>query len=101
MGSSVPETGASRGRAVSTPAALIDGTEPAEDTEPSTRDIRLFWCANAADSLGSQASGVVLPLLLLGLGYSCGGGGAGRGGVDGDRADARPARRRTRRPWRA
>ncbi|MER8068858.1 MFS transporter [Streptomyces sp. NPDC094034] len=36
----------------------------------TTRDVRLFWCANAADSLGSQASGVVLPLLLLGLGYS-------------------------------
>ncbi|WP_405962519.1 MFS transporter [Streptomyces sp. NBC_00723] len=70
MGSSVPETGASRGQAVSTPAALIDDTEPAKDTEPPTRDVRLFWCANAADSLGSQASGVVLPLLLLGLGYS-------------------------------
>ncbi|TQJ57551.1 MFS transporter [Streptomyces sp. SLBN-115] len=70
MGSSVPETGASRVRAVSTPADLINDTEPAEDTGPPTRDVRLFWCANAADSLGSQASGVVLPLLLLGLGYS-------------------------------
>ncbi|MFI1921062.1 MFS transporter [Streptomyces sp. NPDC020377] len=70
MGSSVPETGDPRVRAVSTPAALIDDTGPAEDTEPPTRDVRLFWCANAADSLGSQASGVVLPLLLLGLGYS-------------------------------
>ncbi|MFH9863295.1 MFS transporter [Streptomyces sp. NPDC017202] len=70
MGSSVPETGASRVPAVSTPPVLVKGTEPAEDTEPATRDVRLFWCANAADSLGSQASGVVLPLLLLGLGYS-------------------------------
>ncbi|MEU9266159.1 MFS transporter [Streptomyces sp. NPDC048251] len=70
MGSSVPETGASRVQAVSAPAAPIGDTEPAKDTEPPTRDVRLFWCANAADSLGSQASGVVLPLLLLGLGYS-------------------------------
>ncbi|WP_344068687.1 MFS transporter [Streptomyces crystallinus] len=37
---------------------------------PLPRDVRLFWCASAADALGSQASGVVLPLLLLGLGYS-------------------------------
>ncbi|MEU8651665.1 MFS transporter [Streptomyces sp. NPDC048737] len=70
MGSSVPETGASRVQAVSTPPVLVKDTESAEDTEPVTRDVRLLWCANAADSLGSQASGVVLPLLLLGLGYS-------------------------------
>ncbi|WP_314219400.1 MFS transporter [Streptomyces zaehneri] len=70
MESSVPETGASRVQAVSTPPVLIKDTEPTRDTEPVTRDVRLFWCANAADSLGSQASGVVLPLLLLGLGYS-------------------------------
>ncbi|MEU9431260.1 MFS transporter [Streptomyces sp. NPDC048252] len=70
MGSSVPETGASRVQAVATPAALIGDNEPAKHTEPPTRDVRLFWCANAADSLGSQASGVVLPLLLLKLGYS-------------------------------
>ncbi|WP_371655281.1 MULTISPECIES: MFS transporter [unclassified Streptomyces] len=37
---------------------------------PLSRDVRLFWCASATDALGSQASGVVLPLLLLGLGYS-------------------------------
>ncbi|WP_329071705.1 MFS transporter [Streptomyces sp. NBC_01429] len=67
MGSSAPETGASRVRAASTPPVPVKGTEPAE---PATRDVRLLWCANAADSLGSQASGVVLPLLLLGLGYS-------------------------------
>ncbi|WAX76557.1 MFS transporter [Streptomyces sp. KMM 9044] len=70
MGSSVPETGASRVQAVSTPPVLIKDTEPSKDTDPATRDVRLFWCANAADALGSQASGVVLPLLLLGLGYS-------------------------------
>ncbi|WHM35926.1 MFS transporter [Streptomyces sp. BPTC-684] len=37
---------------------------------PLSRDVRLFWCASATDALGSQASGVVLPLLLLGLGHS-------------------------------
>ncbi|MCI3935332.1 MFS transporter [Streptomyces sp. AN091965] len=36
----------------------------------SARDFRLFWWANAADALGTQASGVVLPLLLLALGHS-------------------------------
>ncbi|CAM5394022.1 MFS transporter [Streptomyces spiroverticillatus] len=34
------------------------------------RDARLFWCSNTADALGSQTSGVVLPLLLLALGHS-------------------------------
>ncbi|MFE9411285.1 MFS transporter [Streptomyces sp. NPDC006704] len=37
---------------------------------PISRDVRLFWCASASDALGTQASGVVLPLLLLGLGHS-------------------------------
>ncbi|WP_406503967.1 MFS transporter [Streptomyces sp. NBC_00212] len=37
---------------------------------PVSRDVRLFWCASASDALGTQASGVVLPLLLLGLGHS-------------------------------
>ncbi|MFE9401696.1 MFS transporter [Streptomyces sp. NPDC006530] len=37
---------------------------------PMSRDVRLFWCASAGDALGTQASGVVLPLLLLGLGHS-------------------------------
>ncbi|MFH8791134.1 MFS transporter [Streptomyces sp. NPDC017941] len=36
----------------------------------SPRDFRLFWWANAADALGTQASGIVLPLLLLSLGHS-------------------------------
>ncbi|MFD8543010.1 MFS transporter [Streptomyces sp. NPDC059649] len=34
------------------------------------RDIRLFWWAGTSDALGSQASGLVLPLLLLSLGRS-------------------------------
>ncbi|MFD3914299.1 MFS transporter [Streptomyces sp. NPDC058603] len=72
MGSSLPETGASRVEAPESPVppVPINDTAHAERTSHATRDIRLFWCANAADSLGSQASGVVLPLLLLGLGYS-------------------------------
>ncbi|MER5564185.1 MFS transporter [Streptomyces sp. NPDC056084] len=37
---------------------------------PVSRDVRLFWWASASDALGTQASGVVLPLLLLGLGHS-------------------------------
>ncbi len=35
-------------------------------------DFRLLWWAGAADGIGSQASGTVLPLLLLGLGNSPG-----------------------------
>ncbi|MFE5392944.1 MFS transporter [Streptomyces sp. NPDC056568] len=38
--------------------------------DQSARDFRLFWWANAVDALGTQASGAVLPLLLLGLGHS-------------------------------
>ncbi|MEU8890554.1 MFS transporter [Streptomyces sp. NPDC048442] len=38
-------------------------------TGSARRDVRLFWWSNTADALGSQTSGVVLPLLLLALGY--------------------------------
>ncbi|MGW7414844.1 MFS transporter [Streptomyces sp. NPDC054863] len=38
-------------------------------TGSAPRDMRLFWWSNTADALGSQTSGVVLPLLLLALGY--------------------------------
>ncbi|MCI0383733.1 MFS transporter [Streptomyces sp. CNQ085] len=34
------------------------------------RDVRLLWWANSSDALGTQISGLALPLLLLGLGYS-------------------------------
>ncbi|MFE4913564.1 MFS transporter [Streptomyces sp. NPDC056652] len=68
MGSSLPESGATRVQAV--PPGRTNATAHTKHNERPSRDIRLFWCANAADSLGSQASGVVLPLLLLGLGYS-------------------------------
>ncbi|MFE0677663.1 MFS transporter [Streptomyces sp. NPDC058867] len=36
------------------------------------RDLRVLWWVNAVDGLGSQASGLVLPLLLLELGHSPG-----------------------------
>lgn len=35
-----------------------------------SRDVRLLWCACASDAIGSNASGIVLPLVLLGYGYS-------------------------------
>ncbi|GAB7106955.1 hypothetical protein JCM4814A_52690 [Streptomyces phaeofaciens JCM 4814] len=39
---------------------------------PAHRDLRILWWVNAVDGLGSQASGLVLPLLLLELGHSPG-----------------------------
>ncbi|MCW5250824.1 MFS transporter [Streptomyces sp. SHP 1-2] len=47
---------------------------PASTAPPSRRgagqrDVRLLWWANAADGIGSQATGAVLPLLLLHLGH--------------------------------
>ncbi|MEU6803349.1 MFS transporter [Streptomyces neyagawaensis] len=36
------------------------------------RDLVVFWCVNAVDGLGSQASGLVFPLLLLDLGHGPG-----------------------------
>ncbi|MES4891230.1 MFS transporter [Streptomyces sp. NPDC096012] len=35
----------------------------------SRRDTAVLWCVNAVDALGSQASGLVFPLLLLDLGH--------------------------------
>lgn len=55
------------------PSTAPSGPEPRPLPGPPgrrARDIRLLWTANAADALGTQASGVVLPLLLLGLGHS-------------------------------
>ncbi|GAA2423702.1 MFS transporter [Streptomyces mauvecolor] len=52
---------------------MSPGTTAADERaarRPVSRDVRLFWCAGASDALGTQASGVVLPLLLLGLGHS-------------------------------
>ncbi|MFI9243685.1 MFS transporter [Streptomyces sp. NPDC053086] len=48
---------------------------PASTARPSRHraespDFRLLWWAGAADGVGSQAAGTVLPLLLLGLGNS-------------------------------
>ncbi|WP_101255703.1 MFS transporter [Streptomyces barkulensis] len=39
-------------------------------TSAPGHDVRLLWWANSADALGTQISGLALPLLLLGLGYS-------------------------------
>uniref|UniRef100_A0AAU2VHY7 MFS transporter n=1 Tax=Streptomyces sp. NBC_00003 TaxID=2903608 RepID=A0AAU2VHY7_9ACTN len=50
------------------PGTTVTGKRAAR--RPVSRDVRLFWCASASDALGTQASGVVLPLLLLGLGHS-------------------------------
>ncbi|MCX5264767.1 MFS transporter [Streptomyces sp. NBC_00199] len=36
------------------------------------RDLRILWWVNGVDALGSQASGLVLPLLLLELGHGPG-----------------------------
>ncbi|MBL1087961.1 MULTISPECIES: MFS transporter [Streptomyces] len=55
------------------PYGLPQGSGPGARTGAAPyarRDIRLFWWAGTADALGSQASGLVLPLLLLSLGHS-------------------------------
>ncbi|MEU9991011.1 MFS transporter [Streptomyces sp. NPDC048045] len=45
---------------------------PAGARAGSRRDIAVLWCVNAVDGLGSQASGLVFPLLLLDLGHGPG-----------------------------
>ncbi|MGP9017903.1 MFS transporter [Streptomyces sp. BR1] len=77
--SNAPGSGSSAPRSTE---AAADGTAgpPGEAAGPPEgdgadrphlpRDVRLFWTAHAADALGTQASGVILPLLLLGLGHS-------------------------------
>ncbi|MFI1767188.1 MFS transporter [Streptomyces sp. NPDC020800] len=45
---------------------------PAGSRAGSRRDIAVLWCVNAVDGLGSQASGLVFPLLLLDLGHGPG-----------------------------
>lgn len=57
-------------RAATGKSAARARTSRASRTSRTSRDVRLFWWASATDALGTQASGVVLPLLLLGLGYS-------------------------------
>lgn len=55
-----------------TPArhAAPEAGPPAAARFRAGRDVRLLWCAGASDAIGSNASGIVLPLLLLGLGHS-------------------------------
>lgn len=43
---------------------------PPEAGRRGTGDFRLYWCANTTDALGTQISGLALPLLLLALGES-------------------------------
>ncbi|MFE2261309.1 MFS transporter [Streptomyces griseosporeus] len=42
---------------------------PARASRKSRRDLRILWWTNAVDGLGTQASGIVLPLLILDLGH--------------------------------
>jgi predicted MFS family arabinose efflux permease len=54
---------------VAEPAAL-SGLSGGGLSGDRRRDFRLYWLAGAADLLGSHASGLVLPLLVLALGGS-------------------------------
>ncbi|MFI1507904.1 MFS transporter [Streptomyces sp. NPDC020597] len=49
---------------------------PVDPPARAHRDLRILWWVNAVDGLGSQASGLVLPLLLLELGHSPGAAGS-------------------------
>ncbi|MGW3008314.1 MFS transporter [Streptomyces sp. NPDC001219] len=50
--------------------ASVPAVAPAAPLPQARRDLRLFWWAGTCDALGSQTSGLVLPLLLLTLGRS-------------------------------
>ncbi|WP_317441349.1 MFS transporter [Streptomyces collinus] len=54
------------------PAATSPAAAPAGPRTGSRRDLAVLWCVNAVDGLGSQASGLVFPLLLLDLGHGPG-----------------------------
>ncbi|WFB06056.1 MFS transporter [Streptomyces sp. LX-29] len=48
-----------------------DGSVAATPPRPASgRDVRLYWWANTSDALGTQISGLVLPVFLLSLGQS-------------------------------
>ncbi|MFE2160951.1 MFS transporter [Streptomyces lydicus] len=53
-----------------TPSAAAGAAASAVPLPHARRDVRLFWWAGTCDALGSQVSGLVLPLLLLSLGRS-------------------------------
>ncbi|MER7161775.1 MFS transporter, partial [Streptomyces lydicus] len=53
-----------------TPSAAAGAAASAVPLPHVRRDVRLFWWAGTCDALGSQVSGLVLPLLLLSLGWS-------------------------------
>ncbi|MFC9283136.1 MFS transporter [Streptomyces collinus] len=52
--------------------AVVPAAAPAGPRAGSRRDLAVLWCVNAVDGLGSQASGLVFPLLLLDLGHGPG-----------------------------
>ncbi|MDX3803372.1 MFS transporter, partial [Streptomyces sp. AK04-3B] len=58
--------------AADTPRDLKRPAPSADPPAPVHRDLRILWWVNAVDGLGSQASGLVLPLLLLELGHGPG-----------------------------
>ncbi|TVL89353.1 MFS transporter [Streptomyces sp. SAJ15] len=48
-----------------------DGSAAATPSRPASGgDVRLYWWANTTDALGTQISGLVLPVFLLSLGQS-------------------------------
>ncbi|MET8586198.1 MFS transporter [Streptomyces collinus] len=52
--------------------AAVPAAAPGGPREGGRRDLAVLWCVNAVDGLGSQASGLVFPLLLLDLGHGPG-----------------------------
>ncbi|MFF8592178.1 MFS transporter [Streptomyces sp. NPDC015220] len=70
-----PGTAPSAGPGTAFGTAPLTGT-PNGRPAPAKGDLRILWWINAVDGLGSQASGVVFPLLLLRLGHSPGVAGA-------------------------
>ncbi|MFI2641817.1 MFS transporter [Streptomyces sp. NPDC018610] len=71
-----PSTEPPSGRATAPGAAPPTATVPGRRPAPVRGDLRILWWVNAVDALGSQASGLVFPLLLLQLGHGPGVAGA-------------------------
>ncbi|MCX5205476.1 MFS transporter [Streptomyces sp. NBC_00237] len=65
-----PMSGPPRPPMSGAPGSAGSGVPGSAGSGAAPRDLRLFWTSNTADALGSQTSGVVLPLLLLALGHS-------------------------------
>ncbi|MFR9797126.1 MFS transporter [Streptomyces sp. MS06] len=66
----VPEHGAAGpGHGAAAPSAPPPGRKARGPAPDGRRDTAVLWSVNAVDGLGSQASGLVFPLLLLNLGH--------------------------------